>query len=491
MTGVAAAASAAGSGPSSRLAGLRRILLLAVVPLPVLAAIAASLYTDPILSTAAAHALSGDAGAALAATRETGLWGQWLWASRNWPLGLDTLIWLFYGGWVLYAACLAQAVFRGDPAPGRALAFALALALAPPVADLAPVLPAAVPAVLLLALHAALVLVMSARWAQLLLLVVVPLVLLTEARLAMVPLATQLVGASARHGKDGAGEAEDGASLAQTLALFIAGCTAGMLAIFALNHWQHGIFGLERAFAAPPAEGEDRLALIGEWLGFLGGYLFGPMALLGLAASLAAIAALYWLDPRQADRIFGALVLGLLLLFGQALLSGAPPSRPGLLFVWVLVTGALACAARAASGRALSAAFAIGLLAAAAAGGLRWHQVHAPGAALAAGVRGLEAEIRAEIAAGGQPRLVALGGVPSEIPGGVGLREFGQLALTLGARLGIPAVQCPGAAPVCTGHGGRLATQPARPAEGWLARTGDGVLLVRLPDGVFIPARER
>lgn len=461
----------------------QRVLLLAALPLPILAAIAPVLFTDPMVLGGAADALFRDTEGALATTRTQGLWGAWLWSERVWPVELETQIALFYGLWSLYCGCLAQAVFYRDATPARAMALALALALAPPVADLALVLPAEVPAVGALALHAALVLALPGRVSQYALLLIVPVVLSIDARLALVPLATHLVGAWDR--------AEAPASLARALVLFVVAAAIGVLGIFALNHWQHGMFGFERGIATPMVEGEDRLALIGTWIAELGSYLFGPLALAGVAAAVAAFAALFWYDPPQADRVFGALVLGLLLLFVQALLSGLPPTRPGLLFLWVLLIGALATAGRAAPSSVIATIFAIGLLSAAAAGGIRWHAVHGAGGALSAGIQVLAADIRQGIGEGPAPERMVIAGSPSEIEGGEALREFGQLAIRLRRVTGIPAVQCPGEGAPCDRHRARLATMPARPEEGWIARAEDGSLLLRLPDGVFIPARER
>ncbi|MEM9147796.1 MAG: hypothetical protein AAGC57_16555 [Pseudomonadota bacterium] len=468
---------------------LRRLFLLAVAPLPLLAAIAPGLFLDPLLSVRAATALTGDTEAAFAATRETGHWISWAWSKQSGQLSLETLIGLFYVGWGLYCASLAQAVFREDAKITRAMVLAAALMLAPPAADLAFALPDAIPTVWLIAVHALLVLVLPVMIASALLPFAVALMMMTDASLAPLPLATHVLGLTGpRFGHD------DGILL-RSLGLFLIGGTLGAVCVFALNDWQHGVFGMTSPIAVPLAEDEERLSMIGTWLSTMLRDVPVPLVVAALGGAVAAFITLFLINSREGDRLLGALVIALLVLFGQALLSGeAPPSR-GLLVPWVLLLGALATAARAAGKGALGSVFILLVLAALAAGGSQWHAIHAPLEPLRASTRALATEIQAQITSAAatndasEPRLLAIGGSPSQIDGGEGLREYGQLALRLRQLTGIAAVQCPGADPVCNQHQIQLATMPKRPDPGWVATAPDGVILIRLPDGIFAPVR--
>ncbi|MEL6219972.1 MAG: hypothetical protein AAFR79_16150 [Pseudomonadota bacterium] len=464
---------------ASRPFDLRRLLLLAVVPLPILAAFAPGLFVDPILGPAAGAALFRDADAAHAEALLNGHWMLWIWSARTWPQDLETLIMLFYGGWAVYCAGLAQAIFRHDGSPTRAMLLAIALALAPPLADISIVLPAAVPTILLLVGHLLAVLLLPVRLGTGLLLVVTPLFMITDASLVMMALATHVIVVGT--GRDGARP-----TLTTSLVLFLFGVAIGILAIFLLNQWQHGVFGLEKPIAAPLAEGEDRLALIGEWIAEFGHSLLGSLAPFGPIMVVASFVILFWCASGHADRLFGTLVLGLLVIFGETVISGRAPLPQALLFVWVMVVVVLGTAAAWSPVRLLSILLVIGLVVSAAIGGVWWQARYANSDALRAGSAAMVSDLAGSLE--DPPRLIAIAGSPSSIEGGEALREFEQLAFRVHQLTGIPTVQCPTPHPVCRERGGELAQMPARPAEGWIRRSEDGILLLRLPDGVFVPA---
>jgi hypothetical protein len=487
-----------------------RLPLLAGLPLALLALLVPGALTDPFLEADAYAALADDA-ALFARTAENGRWLAWLW-SRLGALSPGEAALLAHGLRALAAGLVALAVFRSDARPWRALVAATALLLAPQAAAASSGLPETTPAAALLATYAALALLLSPAWARGALYLAVPAGLMTHPAVPLALLAILLAAGR---------EEADGAALLRALRTFAIAAGLGAGAILGLNLAVHGILGFAGAEAgAPAADGLDRVE---EWLGAVLSRGLGPAAPIALAALAAALAVLFRASPRRADMLFGGLVCALLMPALGLVVTGEASDFAATLFVAVFAVAILGRAARAARHPAVSGAMlgALGYLALA--GAADWHALHAAArpyqeasralaAEMRAGPRAEDADAPAQVDRRPPPRTAGLappigrvsaaahppplpparyvlGGSPAALPGVEVLRRFDALAARLSHLLRAEVVQCPSRHAACDRHGGRIARMPQRPAPGWIARAADGSMLVRLPDGVFRPAR--
>ncbi len=460
-----------------------RILTPAILaPLAVVFLVSPRLFVDPFVGAASYPVLLGESESLRAAALASGHWLTWAWSLLDLRAAGAILGGLFVLLWSLASAFVACGIFRGDRTPVRAALTAAALALGPPVAELAHHAPAMLPATALVTLYAGIVLIAPRRLAETLLLVFVPLGLMTEGLAALTILAVLLAAPR---------EARDRASLTRSVVLFVLGVALGALAVFALNRAQHGVFGLARPEGGELPPIVDRLGVLERLLLDAAPMFLGPVPVAGVVPIVAALGLLFLLEPRQADRIFGGLGLGMAVVIGKTLLTGEPPLLRELLFVWVFLVCLLAWAARAAPDGPAAASFAILIGTAGALGGAHLYDDYGLRGRFQAASRALAEDIRAGFGPEGVPARIVVAGSPDAVEGSRVLTEFGALADRLSLVLGAEVIQCPSDAPACRAHRAALIGLPQRPAEGWVARAVDGTGLVRLPDGVFSPARDR
>ncbi len=460
-----------------------RIFFPAVIaPLIVVFLVSPRLFVDPFVGAASFPVLLGQSEALREAAAYNGHWLTWAWSQldlrqANALLGAALVVL-----WSLASAFVACGIFRGDRTPARAALTSAALALGPPVAEIAHHAPAMLPAIGLVCLYAGIVLLAPRRIAEFLLLVFVPLGLMTEGFAALAILAVLLAAPREPH---------DRSSVIRSVSLFVIGVAIGTLAIFNLNEALHGIFGFaqpEGEVLPPPAE---RLDVLERLLVEAAPLFLGPVPMAGAVVVVAAVAMLFLFEPRQGERLFGGLALCLAVVVGKTLLTGDAPLVRELLFVWVLLVCLLAWAARSAPDGPAAASFGILMGTAAALGGAHLYGDYGARGAFQAASRVLAEDIRAGFGEGAVPGRIVVAGSPAGIAGSQVLTDFEALGDRLSVVLGTEVIQCPSQAQACSDHRIQLIGLPQRPAEGWVDRARDGTGLVRLPDGVFSPARDR
>ena len=251
-----------------------------------------------------------------------GRWINYLWHLR----GVVTPSWLNYLiyqlSWAIYASCVAHLALGVRGPLWHRVALALLITLGPPALLISLWFNTLVPGLGLVALYAWLCTQLSERASRRLLLVFVPLTLMTYTTYPLFLLVICLVRADTQRSfRD----------LVGLLALFVASFALGMIAIFTLNQFAHGVFGVPMAPWRNGTPAHD-LASALENTRALGVFFyetarvagFGSMPLAWANLAMLAVASVFVgrEDPWRVLYALSALVVGLGLVFVQTVKSG-------------------------------------------------------------------------------------------------------------------------------------------------------------------------
>lgn len=491
--------------------GPARVVFYTMIAILVFTALLASTALDPYVQPSAYPALVGDVETVRARTLADGHWLVWLWSARGTLTSPPALFFLFALSWLMASAIMAQAIFADDRLPWRGLIATLAFAAAPPVANLALAYPELVPLTALLAIYAVVCTLAKLLWAQSLLLIAVPLGMLCHPAAGLALFAILMVTPR---------QSGDGTSLMRGLMIYFASSALGMLVMLLLNKAAHNVFDVLRDSSERPSPAVDvesalaNLDHLKNAMPGLGQALFGPVPLAAIALFALAIVAIYRVEPRRGDRLFGGFSVAFVILAIDVVRTGRLPEVGELLGLWIFFVGALAWAALFLTRLKLAKVAALTIVVTAAGGLVEWQTSQMNGGAYLRASKALADDIAAEIASVGnyslsrrgtvphvpngprgrahtlgQPsvRRVLVSGSPSSLDGADVLTRFDGLAIRLEHLLDMPVIQCPTGDEDCTDKLSTIVQMPAHPQPGYISVRPTGDVLVRLQDGEFNP----
>lgn len=461
-----------GAGPAAARIGAGAALVFVV-----LVALVPSLLHDPYIRSDEYSVLLGEADRYWLKTLEEGRWLNWLWTLRPGMFGAVANTVAFLIAWAVFAAAAAYLLLRGDRRLWRTLLLALAIGLAPQIAQFAGWPSTTLPFLSIAAIFALLGAVLSARTMVRLLWVFVPLCLMAY---TTGPLVLLLVAAIC-HGEEA--RPREAWRLA---GVFVGAYLIGALAIFSLNWAFHGQFAILIADWRNPAPVSDVASLVRNigvaarsvaqdfrQLGILDPrWVFGVLALV-----LCALA----VGLRRGGRgmvFWVAAALTIAVSFAIVVRNGiATPPRASLYLYLVVVFGfGLAASDARLVGRYLWPAAA---LIVALPGALIWVLSYAPLVAAQNESREMVAALRAagsDTAPGirivGEPLATPAGGI-AHGPEKLGYRLFLQT--------GRPIRICEEDDPACADSLERAKAAPVWPEAGSILRAADGALILNLP----------
>ncbi len=312
--------------------------LLVVIGLAYLALMIASLpnLLDPIVRHDDFPALMADPSRFYIKTLHEGRWLNYWWHLR----GIVTPSWLNFAIYQLFWAIFAGAVAVNACGRGAVRWYTVALALLIVVAPSAYLISlwfnTLLPGLGLVALFAVLANVLGRGKTRLLLLVFVPLTLMAYTTYPLLLLVICLTHRDARR---------SWGDLIGLVALFIFSFALGLLVIYSLNYFEHGIFGIPMAAWRNPSPAHDLaslLANLGQFGDFLGNsaqalaFNFTPFIGVHGVLLVGSLVVLSRADPWIALYALTGLLAGLGLLGLQIVLTGIVMPVRAITFFWVL-----------------------------------------------------------------------------------------------------------------------------------------------------------
>lgn len=425
-------------------------------------------------------------------TLSEGRWINWLWTLRDWgtdPLGLQTI---YLASWCLAMAMLATAVL-----PQRSVSWSLlavpALVLSPPFIQLytfATLVPMAVLGATFLLLAR-----MGRMWRIWALLLFVAPAVMVHGALAYLFLTIAILLEASR---------PDLRQLIRLCLAFGVSFALGVLVIFVLNHAAHGSFGVEVAEWRRASDGVARdpiergvaavqTSLNWFWSRFFGGSAIGWVVLCTVAC---CIALLLLRRPATALTVLVAALAGLTVAVVQILATGVPMPERGFFFLWPAIVAPAIFVVDAAEQWVTRALAAFALVCLSCFGAIHWIAAYERFAPLMAESRRMGAAIAAapsgEVLAAGEriARVRYFADTTDGVAWHIWLEH--RLEGLTGREVivcPLPRQRCsrragiwPGIAPFPMERLGEIAAMPAWPSPRALEPSGDGPLLLRLPD---------
>lgn len=326
---------AAAEPPVARSQAVPRLWVLVAAVFGGLLLSAVFLLPDPMIRHDDYPALLAEPGLFYTKTLSEGRWLNYLWHLR----GVVTPAWVNYLAyqllWAIYLACLVHNAFGREAETWQRVAVALIAGLCFPWILISLWFNTLIPGMAVLAFYGWLATRLSERACRWLMLVFVPVSLMAYTTFPFLILALSLTRA---------GVARSARDLAGLLALFIVSFALGMLAIYSLNYFEHGIFGVPMAEWRNPSPAHDLASalenaqLAWEFLSGLavkGSYANTPLMLLQGAVLAAAVWSLLRQDRWRALYMLSGAALGLGLICLQVIRTGIDmPVRSGG-FLWI------------------------------------------------------------------------------------------------------------------------------------------------------------
>lgn len=312
---------------------------------------AAANILDPIVRHDDFGALFADPTAFYAKTLEEGRWLNYWWHLR----GFTTPAWLNFAVyqlcWAIFAGASAVNACGRGARPFYLVTLALLIAVAPQALIISLWFNTLIPGMALVALYAVLACHLRPAATRMLLVVFVPLTLMAYTTYPVMLLGICLTQQGARRGA---------VDLFALCALFIGSFVLAMLAIYALNHAEHGVFGMQMAAWRDPSPAHDlasALANLDKVAAFMhdsalvAAYYFKPLAWANVAALVLGLVYLGRIDAWAAIYILTGILAGLSMISLHVLKEGVwvPVRATG--FVWVLYAVTLLRCAQLAEGR--------------------------------------------------------------------------------------------------------------------------------------------
>jgi len=291
---------------------------------------------DPMVRHDDFAALLADPTGYYTKTLYEGRWINYLWHLRGvvTPSWLSYLVYQFF--WAVFAGCLANIALGDKGVLWHRVAMALLVVLVPSALLISLWFNTLMPGMGMVALYAWLSTQVSERTARGLLVVFVPLTLMAYTTYPLFLLALCLARSDTQRSfRD----------LVGLMTLFIASFALGLLVIFTLNYFEHGIFGVPMApwrHATPAhdlASAVENAKQIGMFLyqsGRVLGFGFSPLTLAHLALLAVAVVLCGRRDPWRVVYILSGIAAGLGLIFLQTVKSGISLPVRVIGFAWAL-----------------------------------------------------------------------------------------------------------------------------------------------------------
>jgi len=277
---------------------------------------------DPMVRHDDFPALLSDSAGFYTKTLYEGRWINYLWHLREvvTPSWLNYLVYQFF--WAVFTACLAVIALGSKGELWHKVALALLVALGPSALMISLWYNTLVPGMGLVALYAWLSTQLSERTMRRLLLLFVPLTLMAYTTFPLYLLALCLARAETRRSfRD----------LAGVMALFIGSFALGMVLMFTLNYFEHGIFGVPMApwrnatlahDLASAFENAKRIGIFLRLSAWVQGFGFIPMSIAHVLLLGAAAVVIGKRDPWRSIYILAGITAGLGLIFIQTVKTG-------------------------------------------------------------------------------------------------------------------------------------------------------------------------
>ncbi len=313
-----------------------RLVLVIVATYAVMMAISLPQLIDPLVRHDDFPALLADPSGYYLKTLHEGRWINYLWHLREWvtPAWVNFAVYQLF--WVIFAAATAVNACARDEKPIYVIGLALMIAVAPPALLISLWFNTLIPGLGLVALYAVLSVFLSVRMMRALLFVFVPLTLTAYTTYPLLLLAVHLTTFHAQRSfKD----------LFFGVALFTASFAFGIVVIYSLNYWEHGIFGIPMAewrAATPSVDYASTMENLQRAVGFWGktassfAFHFTPLMIVHLVLFAGGLLVLGRRDIWGALYIVAGFMVGFGLLTLQVLATGVelPVRANG--FIWVL-----------------------------------------------------------------------------------------------------------------------------------------------------------
>ena len=303
---------------------------------------------DPIVRHDDFPALTANPDGYYSKTLEEGRWISYLWHLR----GFVTPHWLNFSVyqilWATYAATLAVAVLGRDAHPKHIVGLGILVAVAPPATMISLWFNTLMPGMFFVAMFGVLACYLSPKHLRYSLLVFVPLTLMSYTTYPLLLLAICLAHKETER---------TFVELVKIVGTFVISFALGMIAIYSLNYWEHGVFGVVMAEWREPTNASD---LASMWANapvlldtakvFFRHISFNIDVINYFLAAALTGATLIMLRKDRMMTLFlytGAGV-GLALIILQCLKTGVVVSSRGMIFVWAFFALLLVLATRAA-----------------------------------------------------------------------------------------------------------------------------------------------
>lgn len=274
-------------------------------------------------------------------TLHEGRWLNYWWHLR----GVETPGWLNFALYQFFCAVFAGAsavnACGRDARPFYIVTLAMLIAIAPQAMIVSLWFNTLIPGMGLVALYAVLACVLKPALTRALLVVFVPLTLMAYTTYPFMLLGICLTQAGTRRGFG---------DLARLSVLFIASFALAMVAIYALNYAEHGIFGMKMADWRSPNPATDLASALENlervWAFMhdsvlVVGFYFKPIAYANVAALVLSLAYLARVRFWEAAYILTGIIAGLSVISLHVVLSGVSVPVRATWFVWIFYVIAL------------------------------------------------------------------------------------------------------------------------------------------------------
>lgn len=319
----------------------RRLVLCTLTTYAVLLVVAGfGQITDPFLHYDDYPALLLDADAYYEKTLAEGRWFNLLWHMR----GIETPAWLnfqlYLTGWALFVGAASLSIFRTTSLKYPLLLGAM-VALSPQTTLISGWFNSLIPGLWLMAFYAVLAVFASPRMGRWLLIPFVPIAIQAYTPYPFLMFAICLM----REDRD-----RSLAELVRLVLTFIASFALGVLIIFTINYWAHGVFGVALAEWRDPTPAHDLAGYIANlsnltdsllWSYLMTGFGNHTLALFITVAFIAALVLIWRHERLEAVSILLGIAAGVSLLAVHAVQEGISFPFRSTYFVWFLMVTAL------------------------------------------------------------------------------------------------------------------------------------------------------
>lgn len=300
---------------------------------------------DPMVRHDDFPALLADPSGFYIKTLHEGRWLNYVWHLRDWvaPAWVNFALYQFF--WATFAAAAAVNACGRTAPLGYTIALALLIGVAPPALLISLWFNTLIPGIAAVALFAVLSTALSPRVMRWLLLVFVPVTLMAYTTYPLLLFAVCLTSHALRH---------TWRELFWTSAVFVASFALGILVIYTLNYWEHGVFGIPMAEWRNPTPAVDwasALANVREFGVFLEtsaltlSFHFVPLMIAHGVLAVAALVILGRRTPLMPLYLLAVVAAGLALIALQIVLSGVTVAVRATGFIWMVYVVAIVRAA--------------------------------------------------------------------------------------------------------------------------------------------------